>query len=47
MIKVNMEAGMKMEWRAFLRRAVVGGMLVGLGWMAAYGQEQKPAPAKR
>jgi tetratricopeptide (TPR) repeat protein len=45
MIKVNMEAGMKREWRAVLRRTMVSGMLVGLGWMVAYGQEQKPASA--
>ena len=45
MTKEKVEAGMKMEWRAALRRAMVSGMLVGLGWVAAYGQEQKPPAA--
>lgn len=46
-MKINEKfaTGMKRKGQSILAQAVIGGMLVGAGWVAGYGQEQKPAPA--
>lgn len=46
-MKINEKfaTGMKRKGQTILAQAVIGGMLVGAGWVAGYGQEQKPAPA--